>query len=183
MIYCKYHKEQFTSNGCCPLCPQVDIKPLIDYTEEDSIKVWQDAVRYCGNCEQELHNDDCHNLKCECCNKETIRKALHDYNKDPFGKNIESNKRVKFFNERLSKYGNSIIESLLLETMDNVYEACGELVGVSNMTEKKLNEHLTDARMIILKKLVSHLQDEELKAEKESVLFYWKLNSKLNDKL
>lgn len=106
-----------------------------------------------------------------------------EYNKDPFGLSIESNNRVKFFNDRLSKYGDNILESLFLETMDNVYEACGELVGTLEMPEKKQEEHLTDARMIILRKLINNLQDEMTKAEKESILFYWKLNSKLNDRL
>jgi hypothetical protein len=105
------------------------------------------------------------------------------YRKDPFGLQIESDRRVKFFNERMVKHGNSIIESLFLETMDNVYEACGELVGTSDMIEERLNDYFTDARMIILRKLINHLTDEMTKTEKESILFYWKLNSKLNDRL
>jgi hypothetical protein len=73
------------------------------------------------------------------------------YEKDPFGLSIENDKRTKFFNERLSKYGDNIMESLILETMDNVHEASGELVGTSDMTQEKPDEHLNDARMIILR--------------------------------
>jgi len=52
------------------------------------------------------------------------------------------------------------MESLILETMDNVHEASGELVGTSDMTQEKLDEHLNDARMIILRKLINSLQSE-----------------------
>ena len=163
--------------------------------KEESLKVWQEAVRKkCGNCENWLdENEDCHNVTCECCNKQTIKdtllaskrilKSKEKYTRDPFGLSIESYKRVKFFNERLSKYGDGIIESLLLETMDNVYEACGELVGTENMTQERLDEHLVDARMIILRKLVGHLTDEMLKAERESILHPWEIKTIKNDKL
>jgi len=28
MIMCKIHGTKFTSNGCCPLCPQATVSPL-----------------------------------------------------------------------------------------------------------------------------------------------------------
>jgi len=89
-----------------------------------------------------------------------VQTMKEKYAKDPFGLSIENDKRTKFFNERLSKYGNRIMESLILETMDNVHEASGELVGTSDMTQEKLDEHLNDARMIILRKLINSLQSE-----------------------
>lgn len=108
---------------------------------------------------------------------------MNKYNKDPFGQSIESKKREKFFTERLNKYGNPIIESLVLTLMDNIHEASEELVGDAHLTSEQLDEYLNDAKMIILHKLHHEISDLKDKADKESILFYWALSSSEYDKL
>lgn len=40
MIYCKYHKAQFTSNDCCPLCPQAVVPPITKLIQDITPKIY-----------------------------------------------------------------------------------------------------------------------------------------------
>lgn len=108
---------------------------------------------------------------------------MEKYNKDPFGRSIESKKREKFFNERLQKYGNPIIESLVLTLIDNIQEASEELVGDTNLTNEQLDEYLNDAKMIILHKICHEISSIKDKVSRESILFYWSIKSCKYNKL